>query len=96
MCGSLEIKSGFMLSELTDHKHVTGVRQTVKAIAAGKAQKVFLAEDADEFVRQSVLSAAETAKVAVEQVKTMKGLGRACGIQVQTASAAIIIQSGAK
>jgi large subunit ribosomal protein L7A len=78
-----------MLSVLGESSHVSGVNQTVRAIKSGKAVKAFLARDADDRVSKMVLGAADAAGVKVEFVDSMAQLGRACGIGVKTAAAAI-------
>jgi large subunit ribosomal protein L7A len=78
-----------MLSELAQMTHVTGVKQTVRALKAGKAVKVFLASDADSRIVGMVESAL-TDRIAVERTASMKELGRACGVNVDTAAAAVL------
>ena len=67
-----------------------GTKQTLKAVDRGLAQVVFLAEDADERVLQDLLRACQERSVEVVQVESMAELGRACGIEVGAASAAVI------
>ena len=66
-------------------KRVVGNKQTAKAIQKGTAKTVYIADDADVRVVQPLLDAC-----AVEKVATMQELGKACGIHVGAATAAIL------
>ena len=70
-----------------------GTKQTRKAVASGVAKVVFLAEDADERVLQDLLRTCHERSIEVVQVESMAELGRACGIEVGAASAAVIEDS---
>ena len=70
---------------------VVGAKQTARAIANGTAKVVFLAKDADAVVTEPLLEQCKAAGVAFELVETMQELGKACGIHVGAAVAAIII-----
>ncbi len=67
-----------------------GTKQTLKAVGQGLAQVVFLAEDADERVLQELLRVCQECSIEVVQVESMAELGKACGIEVGAASAALI------
>lgn len=71
-------------------RRAVGTNQTVKAIGRGQAQMVFVAQDADRRVVDPVLRAARERGVAVVEVPSMAALGRACGIAVGAATAAIL------
>jgi Ribosomal protein HS6-type (S12/L30/L7a) len=81
----------FMLSELSNAKAVAGCKQTLRAIRQGSAAKVFLANDVDPSLTGPVAKAAKEAGLAVEQA-SMRELGRACGIDLPTAAAAVIMR----
>ena len=70
-------------------KRVVGNKQTAKAIQKGTAKTVYIA-DADVRVVQPLLDACAEARVNVEKVATMQELGKACGIHVGAATAAIL------
>lgn len=72
-----------------EHRAV-GSHQTAKAIGKGRAQLVFVATDADRRVTEGVLAAARDRGLEVVEVATMRDLGRACGIAVGAAAAAIL------
>ncbi len=67
-----------------------GTNQTSKAISHGIAQVVFVAKDADRRIIGEVLAAATARGLEVIEIDSMRELGRACGIAVGAASAAIV------
>lgn len=67
-----------------------GTNQTAKAIGRGRAQVVFVARDADRRVVDGVLVAARGQGLEVVEAASMRELGRACGIAVGAAAAAIL------
>ena len=67
-----------------------GSKQTVKALKKELARLVFVAEHADKHVIDPILAACREKNVPVVRVDSMKNLGKACGIKVGCASAAII------
>lgn len=80
------------MQRLKTESHTVGMRTTLRAIESGKAELVFLAEDADVFVTRRVQEACRAMNVAYERVSSMKELGEACGVSVKTACAAIVKQ----
>lgn len=77
-----------MLKELEHAAKVVGVKQVRRALADGRAKRVYLAKDADPQLTQPLAELARERGVAVSQADTMKALGRACGIAVGAAVAA--------
>ena len=77
-----------MLTELASREKVIGVKQSARAIRAGHASQVFLACDADRLLTDPIRSAC--GGLPVEEGYTMAQLGRACGIDVGTAAAALL------
>lgn len=75
-----------------EHRAV-GTNQTAKAIRRGRAQLVFVAGDADRRVVEDVLAAARDAGLVVIEIPSMRDLGRACGIAVGAAAAAVLTPS---
>lgn len=75
---------------LKDKPHTAGLRTTLRAIEAGKALKVFIAEDADVFVRRRVQEASNEKGISYEYVPEMKQLGENCGLAIKTACAALL------
>jgi large subunit ribosomal protein L7A len=68
-----------------------GTNQTAKAIARGRAVEVFVAADADRRVLDPVMRAAVERGVGLIEVESMTALGRACGIAVGAAAAAVLV-----
>lgn len=79
-----------MLTELTNNTKVVGAKQVKRAIEAGSAQKVFWAQDADPRVTEPIAALCGEKGVAVEAVPSMRELGKACGIAVGSAVAAVV------
>lgn len=66
-----------------------GAKQTLKALELGKATEVFVAQDADPKVTAKVIHLSQRAGVKITYVDSMKLLGKACGIEVGAATAAL-------
>jgi len=81
-CGSLE--------ELHRHKVIVGAKQLRKALQKGIARYVYLAENADPAITETIENLCLQLNVAYAWVATMADLGRACGIDVGAAAAAVI------
>lgn len=67
-----------------------GSKQTVKALHKNLAKVVYVAVNADKHVTEPVIKVCEEKKVPVIRVDSMFNLGKACGIKVECAAAAII------
>jgi large subunit ribosomal protein L7A len=68
-----------------------GTNQTARAIARGLTVEVFIASDADRRVIEPVVRAAAERGVGLIEVESMTALGRACGIAVGAAAAAVLV-----
>lgn len=68
---------------------IIGTKQTLKAIKNGEVSEVVIAVDADPRVTSKVSQLAEEMNVPCTQVDSKKRLGKACGIDVGTATVAI-------
>ncbi|MEW6663234.1 MAG: L7Ae/L30e/S12e/Gadd45 family ribosomal protein [Bacillota bacterium] len=71
-------------------KKTIGTKQTVKAVQKGLAKTVFVARDAENHVIDPLRKLCAEKGIEVITVETMAELGRACGIEVGSASAAIL------
>ena len=71
-------------------RKTVGLKQSQKAVERDQARKVFIARDAEERVIKKLLEASRERGVEVEFVESMEDLGRACGIKVGAAAAALI------
>ncbi len=73
----------------TTRCRIVGTKQTTKAVERGQAQVVFVARDADPHVTRRLVALCRQQGVEVVEVDSMTVLGRACGVEVGTASAAV-------
>jgi len=75
--------------DLAGVKTVVGAKQLKKAVEAGRVRYVFLAENADPAVTAPIALLCRSKKVQTAWVPSMAELGRACGIEVGAAAAAV-------
>jgi len=71
-------------------KKTIGTKQTLKALEKGLAKKVFIASDAEQHVVKPLLRHCKERDIPVVMIDSMKSLGKACGIEVGCASAALV------
>ncbi|WP_407314595.1 ribosomal L7Ae/L30e/S12e/Gadd45 family protein [Desulfosporosinus sp. SB140] len=67
-----------------------GLKQTQRALEKGIVQRVYLANDAEMHVLRPILELCRNHNVERIEVSSMKELGKAFGIEVGTAVAAIL------
>jgi large subunit ribosomal protein L7A len=67
-----------------------GAKQTKRALSAGRARSVYLAQDADPRVTGEIRQLCQESGVPVCDVPAMRELGHACGIAVGAAVAALV------
>ncbi len=79
-----------MLTEFSQHPSVVGAKQVRRAVENGTARRVFLAADADPRITEPLLQLCAGKGVETETVPNMRELGKACGISVSAAVAAIL------
>lgn len=70
-------------------KKAVGTKAALRALNAGEAVCVYVASDIDTFLYQKVTRACAAANVPVCKVESNKELGRACGLSIGCAAAAI-------
>ena len=78
------------LADLKKHSFVVGAKQLKKAVKAGRVQFVFLAENADPAVTEPLEMLCGDNHIPITWVGRMEDLGRACGIEVGAAAAAVL------
>ncbi|MGG1662235.1 50S ribosomal protein L7ae-like protein [Brevibacillus sp. NRS-1366] len=66
-----------------------GIKQTIKAVEHQQVEAVYIAVDADKRLTQKVELLCKEKGVPVIHVDSMRRLGKACGIEVGAATAAI-------
>ena len=76
------------LEELKSAAFVVGMKETERAVEKQEAACVFI--DCDERISRPLMEACQSSGIPVEQGFTKKEIGRACGIKVKAASAAVL------
>ena len=69
---------------------VVGAKQLKKAVKNGRAKYVYLAENADPAVTEPLAQLCGEFHIPITWVASMADLGRACGIEVGAAAAAVL------
>lgn len=71
-------------------KRTIGTNQTTKALQENQVKSIYVAKDAEQRVIELILGLARQRGLSVIWVDTMKQLGKACGIEVGAAAAAVL------
>jgi large subunit ribosomal protein L7A len=79
-----------MLSQLKTQPKVVGAKQVRRALKEGRASRVFLAVNADPQLTDPIRAQCAQQGVPTEEESSMRELGRACGIAVDAAVAALL------
>ncbi len=83
-----------MISQLRKKQmRVVGFKETLKAITAGQVRVVYLAKDADEPIKDQIIKACDNNQIPLEMIERKTYLGEACGIDVGSATAALLDKS---
>ncbi|NLG37346.1 MAG: 50S ribosomal protein L7Ae-like protein [Clostridiales bacterium] len=78
------------MNDLADpRKRIVGTKEVLRMVREGRARTVYIAEDADEHIRQKILRACGEGTADVRMVPTMAELGAACHIEVGAAAACV-------
>ncbi|MEX2415390.1 MAG: ribosomal L7Ae/L30e/S12e/Gadd45 family protein [Paenibacillaceae bacterium] len=67
-----------------------GTKQTTRMVELGLALEVFVAKDADPRITLKIINLCKKMGIKVTYVDSMKQLGKACGIKVGAAVAAVV------
>ena len=78
------------LDALKNANRVIGIKQVTKAVRKGVVRDVYIADDADERFLTDLVSLCEEQTVGFTRVGSMEELGKACGIEVGAAAAAVL------
>ncbi|MDI6812577.1 MAG: ribosomal L7Ae/L30e/S12e/Gadd45 family protein [Desulfitobacteriaceae bacterium] len=83
-----------MLDESLKHtKNKTiGIKQTQRALEKGIVSKVYVARDAEAQVLKPIIELCRNKQIACIEVGSMTELGKACGIEVGAAVAAVMAE----
>jgi len=78
------------LEELKSGARVIGTRQVKKALNKGIVKKVYIASDAEPHIIEPIKQLCQQNQVEIEVVDKMETLGDICGIEVGSATAALL------
>lgn len=79
------------MHKLQQGSRVAGTKQTIKALQKQKVSQIFVAEDAQKKHVKPIITLAEDQQIPIVYVTTMKELGKACEVEVKTATAALLV-----
>ncbi len=79
-----------MLKELNTNNKIVGAKQVRRAVKEEKVEKVFIAEDVEEKIVADIKKMCQQKSIDIVYVKSMNELGKACGIDVNAAIAALL------
>lgn len=82
-----------VLARIAGRQVVVGAKQLRKALLSDTAQLVCLAENADPALTEPIEALCQQKSVEYAWVASMTDLGRACGIEVGAAAAAIVAKN---
>ena len=78
------------LDTLKNANRVIGIKQVSKAVKRNSVEAVFVANDADSRVVEPLKALCQESNVLVDETSTMQDIGKACGIEVGAAAAAVL------
>ena len=81
-CGSL--------GKIPRNQVIVGAKQLRKALRTGCVRQVYLAENADPALTEPLAAACAENCIPIAWIRSMSELGRACGIDVGAATAAVV------
>lgn len=81
------------MHRLQQGSKVVGTKQTLKILEAGQAKILYIAKDASVQALDKIIGIAGTNHIDVVYVDSMEELGKACDVEVKTATAALIVNN---
>ena len=78
------------LADLRGRKVIVGIKQLKKALRSGQVNQVILAENADPALTEPIEALCLDNHIKCAWVSSMADLGKACGIDVGAAAAAVV------
>lgn len=78
------------MAENHGDKLIVGAKQIRKGLNAGRIARVYLAQNADPAITEPIAARCTEECIDFFWVKSMSDLGRACGIDVGAATAAVV------
>ncbi|MBC8588120.1 ribosomal L7Ae/L30e/S12e/Gadd45 family protein [Paratissierella segnis] len=79
-----------MISELKGDNKVVGTKQVKRALNSSKVELVYIADDAEKRVTDEIVELCKNKQVQIIHIDTMRDLGKACGIDINAAVAALL------
>lgn len=79
-----------MTPDLSTCRKVTGIKQTMRALRENRAEKLYIACDADPMVLSGIEELARAQNIEIERGSAMSQLGSAAGIAVGAAVIAVL------
>lgn len=79
-----------MISKLKGDNKVVGTKQVKRALNSSNVELVYVADDADRKITDEIIELCKTKQVEVAHINTMENLGKACGIDINAAVAALL------
>ncbi|MBQ4600505.1 MAG: ribosomal L7Ae/L30e/S12e/Gadd45 family protein [Oscillospiraceae bacterium] len=79
-----------ILAGLPRQKIVVGAKQLRKALDSGRVRQVYLARNADPAITEPIEALCRQSRVEYFWIRSMQDLGKACGIEVGAAAAAVV------
>ena len=76
---------------LQQGSRVVGTKQTMKALKKRRVTHLYVAQDAQQKHVKPLIALARNQEIPVVYVTTMKELGKACEVEVNTATAALLV-----
>jgi large subunit ribosomal protein L7A len=71
-------------------RYKIGLKESIKALKAGKVETLFIAKDADGFVLRRPIKLAKDSNVEIVEVPSKEALGKLCKIDISAAIAVVI------
>ena len=78
------------LDELKNAAKVIGTKQVIKQLTNGEVRKIYIAGDAEPHVIEPIKDLCRQKDIEIEIFESMQILGRAVGIEVGSATVALI------
>ena len=69
---------------------VVGLKQVLREAQAGKVERVYIAKNAEDHLKDKISEALKDSNIPLIEVETMEELGSVCGIKIGAACAAIL------
>ena len=85
-----EVSESYPFADLQGRKVIVGAKQLRKALRSGQVNQVILAENADPALTEPIEALCLDNHIKLAWVSSMADLGKACGIDVGAAAAAVV------